>query len=138
MTIDLQMTQVKMQDQLINPFVTDTDSIDFLTVMKVHHLSNKLSQGLFIEFRLHTLVHTMTRTRYSFWQALGDIGGFHDGLVLLVRLFMGPISAFVFKADFLKKGKYAKAISTKNKLERAELAKVLSNSKSQIPDLHES
>ena len=40
----------------------------------------------------------MERKRYSFGDALGDIGGFHDGLKLLVSLlFMGQYSSAMFK-----------------------------------------
>ena len=30
-----------------------------------------------------------SRMRYNFWDLLGDVGGFHDGLVLVASLFMG-------------------------------------------------
>ena len=42
------------------------------------------------------------RIRYNFWTALGDIGGFHDGLFLLLSIFMGPFSAKLFKNDLMR------------------------------------
>ena len=33
--------------------------------------------------------------------ALGDVGGFHDGMVLLVSLFISPISAVLYENDLL-------------------------------------
>ena len=41
--------------------------------------------------------------RYSFWDALGDVGGFHDGLVLLINFFIGPFTARGFFFDLVKK-----------------------------------
>jgi len=70
-------------------------------------------------------VKIMTRTRYSFWDALGDVGGFHDGLVLLVRFFMAPYSAALFFADFLKNGKFATRASSKVKHDRSNFARFL-------------
>ena len=32
------------------------------------------------------------RTKYNIWDLLGDVGGFNDGLFLVVSLFMAPIS----------------------------------------------
>ena len=37
-----------------------------------------------------------TRQRYTFWTALGDVGGLHDGLLLLINIFMASISAASF------------------------------------------
>ena len=34
--------------------------------------------------------------------ALGDIGGFYDGMRLLLMFFMAPISAVFFENDILK------------------------------------
>lgn len=36
------------------------------------------------------------RKRYNFWDAVGDIGGFHDGIVLIIQVFMAPYSAMMF------------------------------------------
>lgn len=49
-----------------------------------------------MHFRVDTTKLEFTRTRYNFWDALGDVGGFHDGLMLLLSLFMGSISAASF------------------------------------------
>ena len=49
-----------------------------------------------------------SRKRYSFWEALGDIGGFFDGLRLLIGLFMAPLSGAFFTDDFVKGAKFAK------------------------------
>ena len=41
------------------------------------------------------------RTRYNFWDLLGDIGGFNDGLFLLCSIFMSSYSALAYKIDYL-------------------------------------
>ena len=39
--------------------------------------------------------------------ALGDIGGFYDGLRLLILFFMAPVAAIFFENDLLKDSLYA-------------------------------
>ena len=45
------------------------------------------------------------RVRYSLWDALGDVGGFHDGLALIVRLVVSPLAANFFQYDLVKGSK---------------------------------
>lgn len=49
------------------------------------------------------------RKRYSFWDALGDIGGFYDGLRLLIWIFMAPITSIIFTNDTVQGSLFAKA-----------------------------
>ena len=42
------------------------------------------------------------RTRYSVWDLLGDVGGFNDGLYLLVSLLIGPLGTFSFSKDYVE------------------------------------
>jgi len=44
--------------------------------------------------------------------ALGDIGGLHDGLNLLIWVFMGPISATFFSQSFFDGGVYSPSLTT--------------------------
>ena len=60
-----------------------------------------------VVFLLDQKVLRMGRTRYNFWQALGDIGGFHDGLILLVKLLMSSISSIFFFNDVVNKNLYS-------------------------------
>ena len=41
------------------------------------------------------------RTRYNFWDLLGDVGGLHDGLTALTGLFMGFIAKEAFNYEYL-------------------------------------
>lgn len=53
-------------------------------------------------FHIDNSVQVEKRIRYNFWMALGDVGGFHDGLSLLVYLLMAPFAAIFFENDLLK------------------------------------
>ena len=41
------------------------------------------------------------RTRYTIWDLLGDVGGFHDGLFLLGSAIVSIIARLSFQKDFL-------------------------------------
>ena len=47
-------------------------------------------------------LHDQKRMLNSFWDALGDVGGFHDGLVLLIKILVGPFAAHGFFLDLVK------------------------------------
>ena len=48
------------------------------------------------------------RKRYSFWEALGDVGGFYDGICLLIWMFMAPITRVIFTNDIVQGSLFAK------------------------------
>ena len=37
--------------------------------------------------------------RYTLWDALADIGGFNDGLIILIGTFLSPITATLFHVE---------------------------------------
>ena len=53
-------------------------------------------------FSIDNNVQVVTRERYNFWMALGDIGGFYDGARLVILLFMAPIASLFYNNDLLK------------------------------------
>lgn len=62
---------------------------------------------LSIELLLSNDMLIMERKRYTFWDALGDIGGFHDGLVLLIQaLLMSRYSSSMFEHSVVQGAKY--------------------------------
>ena len=65
------------------------------------------------------------RIRYSFWTALADIGGFHDGLTLLVHVLMNPIAATFFENSILGCNLFAQHLSQDQKQKRRKLAQSL-------------
>ena len=89
-----------MLDSLLDPFSQLTDQKEFLTssVPEVSGTDLKIFQ---LSFTLNNKIRMISRKRYSFWQALGDIGGFHDGLYLLINITMAPLSASMFFNKFV-------------------------------------
>ena len=47
------------------------------------------------------LTEINSRTRYNFWDLLGDVGGFNDGMFLVCQIFMTTYAALAFKVDYL-------------------------------------
>ena len=43
------------------------------------------------------------RVRASFWDALAAVGGFHDSLVLLIKIIIGPLAAHGFFQELVTK-----------------------------------
>ena len=65
--------------------------------------------SLQVELRLSNDMKVMERKRYNVWDALGDIGGFHDGLILFVQvIFMGRYSSAMFEHSIVQGAKYRK------------------------------
>lgn len=53
-------------------------------------------------FQVDPKMQQMATVRLSFWQALSDLGGFHDGIYVLVKAFIAPIAASLFQAELVK------------------------------------
>ena len=51
-------------------------------------------------------IHTEKRIRYSIWNLVADVGGFSDGIYLILRIFMTAYSAMAFKTNFLNLSYY--------------------------------
>jgi len=58
------------------------------------YVINPLSFEIKIELDLDLTI--MKRTRYNIWDLLADVGGFNDGLHLLVSFVFGGYSFFAF------------------------------------------
>ena len=54
-----------------------------------------------INLILDGYLNVRKRTRYSVWDLLGDVGGLHDGLVILLSILIVPFSTFSFSNDFI-------------------------------------
>ena len=63
--------------------------------------------------------------------ALGDIGGFHDGMNLLVGILMGPLSAALFFQSFVVGGVY-EASSTKDQRLKQKQSIVMQQGSKQV------
>ena len=61
-------------------------------------------------FNIDSKLNEISRRRYSFWMALGDIGGFFDGIRLLISMIMTPVGGALFMKDALRNKLYASNI----------------------------
>ena len=67
----------------------------------------------------------MTRKRYSAWEVLSDIGGFHDGVVLIVSYFISPLASTLFQVDLLRRTMIARKEHESQRHTRLKMAKYL-------------
>ena len=64
-----------------------------------------------LHFFIDSEVQIKSRTRYNFWTALGDIGGFHDGLTLVIKGIIASIAAISYENDLLKGNLFAELLT---------------------------
>ena len=87
-----------------------TEKINYLTVSKTWFYTETRDDEQIFEalskiqllFEVDNKMRKIQRQRYSFWAALGDIGGFYDGLNLLISSFLDPFSSALFFNDLVK------------------------------------
>ena len=72
-----------------------------------------------INMYLDEIVNIESRTRYNVWDLLGDVGGFNEGLLIVVSLLMAPYSAFAFKNDYMSASKVDKDSADTGKKSKA-------------------
>ena len=56
-----------------------------------------------VTFYLDGRLNIEQRTRYNVWALLGDVGGFREGIYLVLELFIGSYSALAFQVSLLTK-----------------------------------
>ena len=119
--LSLQMTEVDMVNDLFNPFPSSAGQFFFLdtdiTSLSEHNsvwletdeeYKKVVASGeikvldFSLTVKLGTMIQILERTRYNFWDLLGDVGGFNDGLHLVGSLLMSSYAAFSFKQSILK------------------------------------
>ena len=88
----LSNTEISMLDSVYDPFATPTDEQSFLNVEK----TEKLDANFTAIFSLDGKNLIQQRVRYGIWQALSDIGGFYDGLGLIIGYLVSHIAATKF------------------------------------------
>ena len=44
----------------------------------------------------------MATVRLSFWKALEELGGFHDGIYVLLSVMIRPVAAALFQSELVK------------------------------------
>ena len=99
---------ITIRNTLINPFGSIHDQLVFLTPDRNSIQRQSLSDDVLairqptfaISVQLAKVMKIMERRSYTFWDVLGDIGGFHDGLILSIYFLMAPFSAKSFMNKF--------------------------------------
>ena len=97
----LQITEVTFEDSLLDVFREATDEIEYLSITDSEIASNiqvdKIRNSRFSHIcRINTDKLKMIRTKFNVWDAIGFIGGTHDGIYLIVGILLRPISACLF------------------------------------------
>ena len=96
----LRQHKLEVKDSLFDPFDSTSRKLDYIQIGDTNHENSGENYEHY--FVIDNNIQVVKRVRYNFWMALGDIGGFYDGLKLLITFFMAPISAILFENDLLK------------------------------------
>ena len=97
--------ELEVKDSIWNPFDSLTDHKEYIQISASTPLSATYEYGKFghsHEFEIDKVMKLEKRIRYNFWMALADVGGFHDGLFLLLSFLMSPFAATLFKNDLMR------------------------------------
>lgn len=111
---NLLLHEASFDDDLIDPFGLSQKTQEYLSTssfeITVEEMDSggggkKRSQNALFELELKTrldgYLQVESRIRKSYWDLLGDVGGFNDGCFLLCSIFMGLYSQIVFQSDYL-------------------------------------
>ena len=102
---------MELQDDTFSPFPSSTQK-DYLTMPDPDRiLAKNLDQSyeswpdfnFSINIELGNRIYTEKRVRYSIWNLISDVGGFSDGIYLVLRIFMTTYSGMAFKTNFLNR-----------------------------------
>ena len=74
---------------------------------------NKPVFEIYLEFQLDGMLQIESRSLYTYWDLLVDVGGFNDGCFLLCSILMSFYSSIAFRNDFLKGTHYEDEKSNK-------------------------
>ena len=105
---------MELQDDTFSPFRSSTQK-DYLTMPDPDRILAKnldpshesWSDFYFsINMELGNRIYTEKRVRYSIWNLISDVGGFSDGIYLVLRIFMTAYSGMAFKTNFLNLSYY--------------------------------
>ena len=83
-------------------------------------------------------MQVQSRTRYSFWSALSDVGGLADGLAIIVSFFVSPIAAAYYERDLIKESLIDPKHSAKHDRKQIRLAQALDRPNNEGPILSQS
>ena len=97
----LTLNHALFDDELINPLNHNIDETYFISTKSSELLvesesfpphCNHCDFSLSIRLFMSGWKRIEQRTRYNYWDLLGDVGGFNDGLFLIFSIFMSIFS----------------------------------------------
>ena len=94
--------QVDLIDTIASPVPIHDEQSFYLTIDEfesvdaIGEVDQDIAFSLKVRFNLGSTLALESRTRYTAWDLLGDVGGFHDGIFIVVSLFMSSYSAVAF------------------------------------------
>ena len=101
---DIVMHQLELSDNIFSPFKS-SENISYITLREKGEIQDldiiDEEKKILISFTLSDDIVIEKRTRYTLWDLLGDVGGFNDGLVLVLQILTSAYSAVSFKTQFL-------------------------------------
>ena len=111
----------------MNPLDMPTDSLEYLKVESSAPRSSIDPFGTYYQHVLMVDAYTLEekRIRYNFWLALSDVGGFRDGLYIILSAIIGPIVAILYENDLLKDHLRSQTLSATQKRQSENLKRVL-------------
>ena len=105
----LSVTTFDDQTDRIGFMQTDPDTHSFLSVERVDEMSFPLntigdSRPYFAAVGVHLSDkrHSLERTAYTFFQLLGDVGGFNGAIILFPSFIMSYLSECLFRQSLAK------------------------------------
>ena len=104
-TFPLLIHEVDFKDNLVDPLTSIDSSYHFFSADSQAAFSLIANQGERLTFSIKVVLCgeliVESRSRYNFWDLLGDVGGFYDGLLILATLIMSFGSRSSFLKDYL-------------------------------------
>ena len=99
---------VTINDEMFNPLYAHPNKFSFVTfenfaTIDKTELEEDSDDAFQIEFgmQLSGLKRIESRTRYTVWDILGDVGGLSDGLHMITATFMSIYASLAFEASYL-------------------------------------
>ena len=118
-TSNMRLYEANFDDSLIDPLNTATDTREYLRLVETQAYNQKTlrlrDSAVWHKAYIDTDKQILKRTRYDCWMLLSDIGGFHDGLFLLIHLMINPLAYLYFLFDFIKGLHQDKGTSSKQR-----------------------
>ena len=102
----LRLHDTTFEDEIFNPFEATSEGEIYLNALPKDYREEERGAGTSLvwhSIEIDADLQVQKRIRYTVWNLLGDAGGFHDGLTLLVLFLVHPFMATKFQKNIIKK-----------------------------------